>query len=168
MTRTCARSSESARMTPMPTSSTATTWIGSARPSSRSSTWFHPIPSGTIPRSCWRWPGSDRGCAASTSGHSTTPSGSSPAAPRTSSTITSSPSCSRAGWPRRASSAPRSGRGPRALAWSSSTTRSASTTASSGPGPSTRGATAASPRSSPGPPPRSEPRSGSPRRLRGC
>ena len=77
----------------------------------------------------------------------------------TSSTTTSSRTSSRATSPRRRSSARRSGRTRRARGSCCCTTRSASTTASSGRGRSTRAATAASPRSSPGRRSRSGPRS---------
>ena len=62
---------------------------------------------------------------------STTPSGCSPAAPPTSSTTTSRATSSRATWRPPGSSAPRSGRCRRAPVWCCSSTRSASTTATS-------------------------------------
>ena len=80
---------------------------------------------------------------------------------RTGSTTTSSTRPSRASTPRRASSARRSGRCRRAPGWCCCSTRWASTTATSARGRSTRAATAASPRCSPGPPRRTAPRSGS-------
>ena len=51
MMRTCARSPGTRRTTPMATSSTATTSIGSARPSSRCSTWSRRTRSATIRKS---------------------------------------------------------------------------------------------------------------------
>ncbi len=92
----------------------------------------------------------------------------SPAAPPTSSTTTSSPSCSRATWPPRRSSAPRWDRARRDRVWCSCSIPWASTTASSAAGPSTRAATAASPRCWPARPRRSAPRSGSRRRSSAC
>ena len=94
-------------------------------------------------------------------GRCTTWSGCSPAAPRTGSTTTSSTRRSRATTPRPRSSAPRSARCRRAPGWCCCSTRWASTTATSARGRSTRAATAASPRCSPGRRRRTAPRSGS-------